>query len=372
MEKLERCQNCGAKVLQEEMVETTIGLICSDCETEFTTCSHCGRIFPEKEAYEAESGIICMECYESFYSTCYNCGIATTETMGTADGYLLCSHCYEYTNICENCGERFFEELNEDNFCSYCEEKLEEIINEYYYKPEPIFHGSGDWYYGVELEIGEIYKNKFSLAEKLLNEFEGLIYLKEDGSLNSGFEIVSHPLTLDYLYNSKLFEKIEENFRGKARAFNKGGMHIHVSREAFRNDKEFKKFFYFINEHKKFISFIAQRKSNHWAYLKKMPSEWKKLEEYKEQDYNRNTDRYTAVNLENIHTIEVRIFNANIIAARNYKNIEFIDALIHFVKAGYGVDNPKNFVNWIMKFKKKYKHLREFLKERENKLNEIL
>ena len=75
-----------------------------------------------------------------------------------------------------------------------------EIIHDYGYKPEPIFYGDDDMYMGVELEVdfgGESSSN----AEDLLciaNFPNERMYIKHDGSIEDGFETVTHLISLDY------------------------------------------------------------------------------------------------------------------------------------------------------------------------------
>lgn len=95
------------------------------------------------------------------------------------DGYDYCRECYD-----EECGKS-------------------QYIHEYGYKPEPVFYGDSNRYFGVELEIDGAGKDD-DYAEELLNignESGEHIYIKSDGSLNDGMEIVSHPMTLDYHKN---------------------------------------------------------------------------------------------------------------------------------------------------------------------------
>ena len=71
---------------------------------------------------------------------------------------------------------------------------------EYGYKPEVIFYGQGDRFFGVELEIdggGEYTDNAESILS-IANWEQNLIYCKHDGSLDEGFEIVTHPMSLDF------------------------------------------------------------------------------------------------------------------------------------------------------------------------------
>ena len=66
-----------------------------------------------------------------------------------------------------------------------------------------MFHGKGLRHFGVELEIddgGTINSN----AEKLLtiaNANAENLYIKTDGSLDEGLELVTHPMTLEYHLN---------------------------------------------------------------------------------------------------------------------------------------------------------------------------
>ena len=108
---------------------------------------------------------------------------------------------------CEDCGEVYYYENGEYiNDC--CIAIIAPITTEivsclYSHKPKPIFFGNdtSDGYYGVELEIDN--GNDRENAAEDIQALGDHIYLKEDGSLSfAGFEIVTHPVTLDYHANS--------------------------------------------------------------------------------------------------------------------------------------------------------------------------
>ena len=64
-------------------------------------------------------------------------------------------------------------------------------------KPDPIFYGDIKRYFGVELEIDEGGRNGDN-ADKLSgigNRIAEHIYIKSDGSLSDGMEIVTHPIS---------------------------------------------------------------------------------------------------------------------------------------------------------------------------------
>ena len=44
---------------------------------------------------------------------------------------------------------------------------MDEIIHDYYYKPEPIFYGDGPRYLGVELELDDGGENEFCASNYL-------------------------------------------------------------------------------------------------------------------------------------------------------------------------------------------------------------
>ena len=108
------------------------------------------------------------------------------------------------------------------------------------------------------------------------NSGNEMIYIKHDGSINEGFEIVSHPMTLDYHENHmnwlEVFEKaIEMGYRSHNTST--CGLHIHVSRSAFgRNyaDQEvaIARIIYFVEHHwNELLKFSRRTEAsmNHWA-----------------------------------------------------------------------------------------------------------
>ena len=123
-------------------------------------------------------------------------------------------------------------------YCDECYEDLENDspIHDYNYKPEPIFYGNDLLYYGVELEIdcGGEYSENAEKIENVGNEDADHIYCKHDGSINNGFEIVSHPMTLDYHQKNmnwlELFEKATE-MGYKSHNTSTCGLHIHIFRK---------------------------------------------------------------------------------------------------------------------------------------------
>lgn len=296
------------------------------------TCSECGAILDKVNAWVFDEQILCEDCLCRVTTTCDNCGERIWRDNAEGDSnHTLCRHCYDncYTN-CEDCGRLIHNEdaLYEDGgdypYCRECFEKLNNFaIKNYSYKPEPIFYGSGPLYLGVELEIdkgGEEDSN----AQKLLdiaNENDERIYCKHDGSINDGFEIVSHPMTLDYHTNNmnwcEVFEKaVEMGYRSHNTST--CGLHIHVSRSAFGKDYEEQeqaigRVVFFVEKHWNELVKFSRRNIdnlNHWA------ARYATISSTTEETYNKAKDRrlgrYVAVNLENYNTIEFRLFRGTL------------------------------------------------------------
>ena len=95
------------------------------------------------------------------------------------------------------------DDLDDVPYCEHCYHILyREPIHHYHYVPEFHFFGSGKRYFGVELEIDKGGEDKDNAKEILdvgnaESEYDR-IYCKHDGSLVDGFEIVTHPMTLEY------------------------------------------------------------------------------------------------------------------------------------------------------------------------------
>ena len=211
------CRVCGASFPEDELTLMDDELLCETClYVETLVCSDCGtRIWSEQNAGSSEHPL-CQRCFDRNYTTCERCGAVLS-----------------FDSV-------FYLDDDDDMpYCvSFCEMLRNHAIHDYSYRPEPIFYGDAPRYFGVELEIdgaGEISSN----AEKILaigNRDAERVYCKHDGSLNDGFEIVSHPATLechtkDFPWAQMMKQAIQLGYSShKAETC---GLHVHISRDAF-------------------------------------------------------------------------------------------------------------------------------------------
>ena len=90
------------------------------------------------------------------------CGVCHSlrkyEELACFDDTLICSDCLEdSTVICGRCGERIWIEDDDRVLCYDCHRRHRSrySINDYSYKPDPIFYGSDTLFMGVEIELDE-------------------------------------------------------------------------------------------------------------------------------------------------------------------------------------------------------------------------
>lgn len=302
-----------------------------------TTCALCGENFLESRSVYVDNDCLCPSCAEERTTLCTRCGerIYNDDNAGD-DQTPLCQSCYDrsYTS-CDRCGrvisldDAYYEETDEDEdypLCYDCHTRSASgtVIHDYYYKPEPIFYGEGPRYYGVELELdegGEISSNAASILETAQQNGADTLYCKHDGSLNDGFELVTHPMTLEYHqqkmpWRAILQKCVEQGYLShQARTC---GLHIHVSRRAFGTTEEqqdtcIARILYFFEKHwEELLKFSrrTQRQLERWAArygFKEQPME---ILDHAKKGYHGG--RYTCVNLQNRDTIEFRMFRGTL------------------------------------------------------------
>lgn len=186
----------------------------------------------------------------------------------------------------------------------------------------PTSIGNGPRFFGVELEIDEggEYESKAKKLLNVANRDTENIYIKHDGSLDEGLELVTHPMSLEYQLTKMpwvevMAEAVRQGYR--SHQANTCGLHVHVSREAFgafavEQDSAIARVLFFVERHwNELLKFSrrTQRQLERWAArygYKDHPTEM--MEHVKKGRCN----RYTCVNLTNEDTIEFRIFRGTL------------------------------------------------------------
>lgn len=364
-----QCDNCGNWHEPDGMLENWQGnFVCEDCaENEFSTCDNCGNLVHDDDVTCTEdtsnsySQTFCPNCEGEHTFECDCCrGIHHVDDRCSVNNGWdeVCIDCRdEYYSTCDSCGDTYNSDdmyYNEHDGCHYCESCYEDRasnrgVNNYGYKPSPVFYGKASHYFGIEIECEPKDIETADLAENI----EPVMYLKEDSSLNDeGVEIVSHPMSFDYIHN-----ELDWSFLDDVKGWIKNyGIHIHVCRKAFKNQLHIEKVINFFALEPEFINAIAQRNSDRWA----------KIQEKKGLGDKRS--RYTAVNQSNQHTIEFRVFQTSCRKDRVLKNIQFVEALIKYCGEPILISemSKDNFYKYVSGEKDRYPELFAYMGEINN------
>jgi hypothetical protein len=243
---------------------------------------------------------LCLDCAMT-YRRCPICNRFYHKRFAVFDGE-------EY--VCPDCGATFEAAIEEEH------------IKRYSHKPKPKYYGDfqKDLLLGIELEVdrgGEDNKKAKKLLE-IVNgeEEEKYIYIKHDGSLSNGFEIVSQPAKLEVHLNEIPWKKAFEYLKKQGYESDNTstcGLHVHINRlflgKTYRS---------IINVESRILFFFE----SFWHYLVKFSrrtqyelDRW--CARYETIDYEQaimwnNESRYYALNFQNRATIEFRIFKGTL------------------------------------------------------------
>lgn len=295
-------------------------------------CSICGSVHPAEALTEFDGDWLCESCLHASTLRCQRCGERIWRDDNAGDGGTpLCQRCYErYYTSCVDCGRVILQDdayyIDEDDYDArcygcHCHHADQRTIHDYYYKPTPVFYGEGERYWGVELEVddgGESHSNAARILA-VANSNAEMVYIKHDGSLNEGFEIVSHPMTKDFhMHKMPWAEIMNEAKRMGYRSHQSGtcGLHFHVNRSAFGETEEEQEaviariLYFFEKNWPELLRFSrrTQAQLQQWADrygLKEHPQDILK-------HAKGNQERYTCVNLTNYHTLEFRMFRGTL------------------------------------------------------------
>lgn len=118
----------------------------------------------------------------------------------------------------------------------------------------------------LELEVGD-YGKRGRAAKAIYDRTGDVVYCKEDGSLNCGIEVVSHPMTLDVWQHNFDWHWTQQLADMGCRAWNTqtAGLHIHVGLTSFSDRSHFARFYMlFMRNSDEWIK-LAGRDSSRWA-----------------------------------------------------------------------------------------------------------
>ena len=236
------------------------------------------------------------------------------------------------------------------------------LIHDYSYRPDAIFHSTNKderLFFGIEIEVEA--KDDLRESAEYAHQLESLdlAYLKHDGSLSNGFEIVTHPMSHDFFKNEAGdFFRVIEGLRTQAGIRVKSwdtrtcGLHIHISRTGFSGGAHQHRFLNLVYSNPDFYSTLAGRTSDQWAKFTDIikreyardregdripePEGGYKIDTIRtfkhKLDNERNSDRYSAVNTLNRETLEMRIFRGSVNGDTIKAQIDLAHASVEYTR----------------------------------------
>lgn len=295
---------------------------------------------------------------------CWTCNNSYGERQAYYDHFADCDECgFSFcANMPHEC-EQWQAEYDDDG-----EYSSGPGIYDYSHKPSAIFHGTGDYYLGIELEISADVNNANPIYHWANNNgCPDLFYCKEDGSV-AGFEIVTHPMTREYFDSvnwAGFFAMLNTEYPLQGGESSEHGLHVHVSRSAFGRTSAIARWAFMLNRYRAQVEAIARRSAGNWARFTDNPvsqllpyrspnrgrwvqtgdvDEWGcATERYEEpvnvrlntaqtQTHTRYPERYRVVNMLPEETLEVRVFRSTRDTAEFQSSVHFVSSMVDYVR----------------------------------------
>jgi len=379
-----QCGGCALYYREEDMYSAHEGAdtFCQECRDDFIfQCDYCREWHLLAVKTEAGNGdTVCASCYVDHYIACSDCDeVFREDNMITVDGNRdVCSECadsgYSYCHDCGDLygeGNLYYDDDSDELYCDECYTRTVRgrLCHNHGYKPDPIFHKlpgeTTEEYYGTEIEweshavpVGNLIDKIFDNGTRPDNsDKERNYYFKEDGSLQNGRELVTHPRTRASWkqYFATLNEKalqpaIEMGAIGhevieKSGDSRSAGIHIHSSLAAWHH-KQLPRLYKLLchvvegakmtahdKEIHEDILKITQRSNyslNRWASLRLIDLD-KAKEALEQKQCPSSVSHYSGISI-TPHTLELRIFNSNLDIGKVRKCFEFNWALFDYTQ----------------------------------------
>lgn len=383
------CENCNETTENSQLIRAADNCsICAECVEigEYRRCSWSGELHREDDlteiicsGYDLPSSVlerngwqsygifelrVCRSVLREEFFECFECSryiLHDADSTWLDDDRRICQNCYEGSYFCcENCGEIFPDACYGESGCC---ENCTPSAKIHSYSTDPLQHldfwgePKDKLYYGVELETNCSNYNISRLARECLELLgDDFVILKEDGSIGTGFEIVTAPAILE-IQRDRWSDFLNQAPQGLS-SWQSGrcGMHVHVSRSAL-SELSIGKITVLINspENQGLIRLIAGRYADRWCAI-----DWDK----KISDVRRSAEsRRQAINLCNEDTIEFRIFRGTLHKLHFLANLEFVHAVVNYcqvcsIRALHHID----FMRWVRQQpRSQYRNLIEFV-----------
>lgn len=354
------CSKCGKTDLEDVVWDVNGQPYCKECAHDmFVVCSECASGLDRltQVYHEMDGQFYCDTCFNQKYATCSDCGAIHPkgEMVKLHNGNWVCADCVNNYVKCSECGlyvrTTDAHELEGNMMCETCmNSKVQHSIKSYHEFHDWEFRNTSNTnvlennYIGYELEVeaGNGTVKRHVAAYVAIKKSDGLIVAERDGSLNDGFEMISHPMTMDFV-RTEGAPKFKDMFnylisKGvRSHDTSTCGLHFHVNRADLSTpnrseDAVIDNILLIVETFKKEIEKFARRSGNSYCRFLTTGEEQVYLKTVKNLKEDAEGDRYKAVNLCNQNTIEFRVFKGTLKFGTFMASMELVNNIVNIAK----------------------------------------
>ena len=319
-------------------------------------CSRCGTYVPDHEPvyYTVRGHWICEDCRVRYhYRPCVRCDYMTTSTRDVTpvmwgEQRVVCRDCSQYYHVClASCG--YWVDDDTGDYCDDCRPvhdcgcesgcdcgDCEDCgggdcdVEAWNYRPYWRYYGTGPLYLGVELETEVRGSHSVRSAVRAAYDSLGSVgFIKDDGSLIRGFEIVTHPMDHAYLSDGWPWAMLPDLRDAGCVAAETAGMHIHLSRAGFADPAHVYRWLKLLYRNSAGVARVARRDSGQWAPWRSVDRRVQKLQA---KGSHISWSRYAAVNVTNADTYELRVFASSLEQSEVRAAMDLADASVRYAR----------------------------------------
>ncbi len=270
----------------------------------FVHCVESGEYDDSREMVKTPRGWMTrLAVQTSEFRTCNSCGNLAHESL--------------YISLCNSCGDQ--QQYDADNR-SYSSE----YHSCYHWKKHILDDEDEDVVlYGCEIEVDNGQRED-SLDLEDIRSHDLVADIQSDGSLEQGFEVITHPSSHGYL-KVHLGDVVQDSMEYMDCEYeHKAGFHVHVGRSHLSGDA-CKRLDYFVHRYREEVTQLAYRDSDEWAGFNKDINDRFDL-------FGKSNSRYEAINFNNDRTIEFRMFAPPPTKGRVDMYLDFVKSVVEYCR----------------------------------------
>lgn len=315
------CENCDEIYRAEDFTDTRDGMVCGCClDNHYHYSDVMDEWIHEDEVVYVGDEAMTDEYRDSHYYCCESCDEwfdLECEGCESDDGYYLCDSCADDYRL-EN-GDVYYKDSG--------------YIQEYHPNIDLHFYGEGPKFLGCEYEVQGGGCNS-NIAESIFGDYKEF-YCSRDGSLEEGFEAITHPCSPSHMLSNIDWEEITKRLSRNGYDDKEGaGFHIHISREHFKSQSHIGKLIRFFSDNYQELVNFGNRTwgtANQWA----KPTDYDTDDKFIDIYSNAKGERYSAVNVWPSETVEIRLFGCIYRPEVIRSYIQFVDVITDLANGFY-------------------------------------